>query len=85
LEMEVNLLERIVGLEDLKEMSPIKQNEVLMINVGTARSVGVVKEIKKNRIQLELKIPVCVEKENKVVISRQIAGRWRLVGFGQLV
>ncbi|MEM5879167.1 MAG: translation initiation factor IF-2 subunit gamma, partial [Candidatus Aenigmatarchaeota archaeon] len=85
LEIEVNLLERIVGLEDLKEMSPIKVNEVLMINTGTARSVGVVKEIKKNRIQLELKIPVCVEKENKIVISRQIAGRWRLVGFGLLV
>lgn len=84
LEMEVNLLERVVGSEDLKEVSSIKLNEELMINVGTARSVGSVVEVKKNRIRLKLKIPVCIEKKDKIVISRQIAGRWRLVGFGLL-
>ena len=82
LSLEVNLLERVVGSEDLKEMAPIKMNEDLMINVGTARSVGTVVEMKKNRIQLKLKIPVCAEKKDKVVISRQVAGRWRLVGYG---
>jgi len=82
LSLEVNLLERVVGSEDLKEMAPIKLNEDLMINVGTARSVGTVVEMKKNRIQLKLKIPVCAEKKDKVVISRQVAGRWRLVGYG---
>jgi translation initiation factor 2 subunit 3 len=85
LSLEVNLLERVVGSEDLKEMAPIKLNEDLMINVGTARSVGTVVEMKKNRIQLKLKIPVCAEKKDKVVISRQVAGRWRLVGYGVIV
>jgi len=85
LSLEVNLLERVVGSEDLKEMAPIKMNEDLMINVGTARSVGTVVEMKKNRIQLKLKIPVCAEKKDKVVISRQVAGRWRLVGYGVIV
>jgi translation initiation factor 2 subunit 3 len=42
-------------------------------------------EMKKNRIQLKLKIPVCAEKKDKVVISRQVAGRWRLVGYGVIV
>jgi translation initiation factor 2 subunit 3 len=82
LSLQVNLLERVVGSEDLKEMAPIKLNEDLMINVGTARSVGTVIEAKKNRIQLKLKIPVCAEKNDKIVISRQVAGRWRLVGYG---
>lgn len=82
LEIEVNLLERVVGTEDLKKIPPIKVNEVLMINVGTARSIGIVNEIKKDRIKVELKIPVCVEENDKVVISRQIEGRWRLVGYG---
>jgi translation initiation factor 2 subunit 3 len=85
LSLEVNLLERVVGSEDLKEMAPIKLNEDLMINVGTARSVGTVVEMKKNRIQLKMKIPVCAEKEDKIVISRQVAGRWRLVGYGVIV
>jgi translation initiation factor 2 subunit 3 len=85
LSLQVNLLERVVGSEDLKEMAPIKLNEDLMINVGTARSVGTVIEAKKNRIQLKLKIPVCAEKNDKIVISRQVAGRWRLVGYGVVV
>jgi translation initiation factor 2 subunit 3 len=82
LSLRVKLLERVVGSEDLKEMAPIKQNEDLMINVGTARSVGTVTEAKKDMVQLKLKIPVCAEKNDKVVISRQVAGRWRLVGYG---
>jgi translation initiation factor 2 subunit 3 len=85
LSLEVNLLERVVGSEDLKEIAPIKPNEDLMINVGTARSIGRVSEVKKNRVVLKLKIPVCVEKDDKVVISRQVAGRWRLVGYGKIV
>lgn len=84
LTMEIKLLERIVGMEDLKTMPPIKLNEDLMINVGTARSIGSVVEIKKNRVSLKLKIPVCVEKNDRIVISRQIAGRWHLVGLGAI-
>jgi len=82
LKMEAKLLERVVGSDDLKVMPPIKLNEELMINVGTARSVGTVEEIRKNVIGLKLKIPVCVEKNDRIVISRQVTGRWRLVGFG---
>ncbi|MEM5829442.1 MAG: translation initiation factor IF-2 subunit gamma [Candidatus Aenigmatarchaeota archaeon] len=85
LEMEITLLERVVGSKDLEEMSPIKQNENLMINAGTARSIGSVVEVKKNRVRLDLKIPICVEKNNKIVVSRQIGGRWCLVGYGVLV
>ncbi len=80
--LEVKLLERVVGSEELGEVKPIKQNEGVMINIGTARSVGLVTSMKKNRIELKLKIPVCVEKEERVVLSRQVAGRWRLIGYG---
>ncbi|MEM5853976.1 MAG: translation initiation factor IF-2 subunit gamma [Candidatus Aenigmatarchaeota archaeon] len=82
LEIEINLLERVVGTEDLKKMNPIRVGEALMVNAGTTRSVGVVSEMKKDKIKIELKIPVCVEKSDKIVISRQIEGRWRLVGYG---
>jgi len=82
LKMEAKLLERVVGSDDLKVIPPIKLNEELMINVGTARSVGTVEEIRKNVIGLKLKIPVCAEKNDRIVISRQVTGRWRLVGFG---
>jgi len=84
LEMEINLLERVVGLDDMKVTSPIKINEDLMINVGTARSIGSVKDVKRNRIGLKLKIPICVEKKERIVISRMITGRWRLIGYGTI-
>jgi translation initiation factor 2 subunit 3 len=56
-----------------------------MINIGTARSIGTVTSIKKNRLELKLKIPVCAEEKERVVISRQILGRWRLIGYGVIV
>lgn len=78
LSLEIKILERLFG----STVAPIKMNESLMINVGTARTVGTVAGIKKNRIELKLKIPVCVEEGERVVISRQIAGRWRLIASG---
>jgi len=82
LNLEVNLLERIVGTKEMLSVEPIKPNEILMINVGTARSVGRVKNVKGKNVELQLELPVCGEEGDKVVLSRQILGRWRLVGYG---
>jgi translation initiation factor 2 subunit 3 len=82
LNLTINLLERVVGSEELGAVTPIKVGEDLMINVGTARSVGTVTSAKKDRIELKLKIPVCVEEKERIVIFRQIARRWRLIGYG---
>ena len=66
-------------IREVKE--PIRVGEDLLINVGTARSVGTVMSVKKERIEMKLKIPVCFSKE-RIVISKQIAGRWQLIGYG---
>lgn len=84
LSLEIKLLERVVGLDKAAMTSPLKINEDLMINVGTARSIGTVTSIKKERVELKLKIPVCVEERERIVVSRQISGRWRLIGFGTI-
>jgi translation initiation factor 2 subunit 3 len=84
LTMEIKLLDRVVGAQEVKEISPIKINEEIMINVGTARSVGKVVSIKKDKVELKLKIPVCIEKKERIVISRLIVGRWRLIGYGSI-
>jgi len=84
LSLEIKLLERVVGLDKTAVTSPLKINENLMINVGTARSIGTVTSIKKERVELKLKIPVCVEERERIVVSRQISGRWRLIGFGTI-
>ena len=81
IEFEVNLMKRVVGSEEMGTVKPLKVGENLMVNVGTARSVGPIASIKKT-VRLRLKIPLCVEKRERIVISRQISGRWRLIGYG---
>ncbi len=81
LQMDIHMIERIV------ENSPsgnIKPNEMVMLSVGTATTVGIVKSIKKDYMEAVLKIPVCAEEKQRVVISRHIKGRWRLVGYGEI-
>jgi translation initiation factor 2 subunit 3 len=84
LRLDVKLLERVVGTKEFGKVEPIKLNETLMINVGTARSVGKVSYLKRDEVELKLKIPVCVEVGQRVAISRQVLGRWRLIGVGIL-
>jgi translation initiation factor 2 subunit 3 len=83
--IEIKLMERIVGSEELKSVAPIKVNEDILINAGTARSIGTITSIKKDKIDLKLKMPLCIEKKERVAISRQIGGRWRLIGYGAVV
>jgi translation initiation factor 2 subunit 3 len=85
IKLKIKLLERVVGTEEVKEVRNLSFQESLMINVGTARSIGIVKTIKGNEAEIELKIPVCVEKNDRVVLSRQILGRWRLIGIGSII
>ena len=82
LRFEAHMLERVVGAEDVKAMPPIKQGEKLLINVATQRTLGIVNKIKGKEIEVDLRIPLVIEKGEKVVLSRRIAGRWRLVGYG---
>jgi translation initiation factor 2 subunit 3 len=60
----------------------LKTNEPLMLSVGTATTVGVVTSGRSDSADISLKIPVCTEKDQRVAISRRIAGKWRLIGYG---
>jgi translation initiation factor 2 subunit 3 len=85
LEIKVNLLERVVGLKEFGKVEPIKAGENLMVNVGTSRSLAKVNSIKGDIVEISLSIPVCAEKNQRLTISRQISGRWRLIGYGKIV
>lgn len=79
--LKVTLFEK--SLEE--KVEPIKKGENIMLNAGTTRTLGIVENIKKDIIELELKIPVCVEKNDRVVLSRKIKERWRLIGYSKVV
>ncbi len=80
--IQVNLLKKVVGMDEETEVEPLRTNEPLMLNVGTATSVGRVTSARGSEADIELKLSVAAEEEDRVAISRRISGRWRLIGYG---
>lgn len=84
--MNMQLLERVVGVTDESSVEPIHSSEPLMLNVGTATTVGVVTSAREGGVvQVQLKRPVCAEKGDRVAVSRRIGARWRLIGVGSII
>ncbi|MFB6281076.1 MAG: translation initiation factor IF-2 subunit gamma [Haloferacaceae archaeon] len=82
-EMDVELLDRVVGQED-DEVEEISTGEPLMLTVGTATTVGSVTSARDREAEVALKRPVCAEEGAKIAINRRVGSRWRLIGIGTL-
>ncbi len=79
---EFHLLEWVVGLKEPQKVEPLKLSEPLMINVGTATTLGVITSLSKDEAHVKLRRPVCADVGARIAISRRIGGRWRLIGYG---
>lgn len=82
--METKLLPRVVGISDESAVEPIRSNEPLMLNIGTATTIGVVTSARSQDAEVKLKRPVCADKGAHIAISRRVGARWRLIGSGML-
>ncbi len=82
--MDLHLLERVVGATDELEIGDIKTSEPLMLNVGTATTVGIVTSARADVdvAEVKLKRPICAQSGSMVAISRRVGSRWRLIGVG---
>jgi len=76
------LLKRAIGTKELVQVDQIIKGERLLLDVGTAITVGKVEAAKKGVVTLQLVRPVCAEEGARAAISRKIANRWRLIGYG---
>ncbi|HJJ56320.1 MAG TPA: translation initiation factor IF-2 subunit gamma [Methanocorpusculum sp.] len=85
LKLDLKLMDRIVGAVSEQRIEPLRLKEPLMLSVGTAITVGIVTSAKKNKMEVDLKRPVCVEVGSHIAISRQVNGRWRLIGMGVII
>ncbi len=83
--VNLSLLDRVVGSQIESDMIEIKTGEPLMLNIGTATTIGVVSSARKNIADIKLKRPVCVSKNSRIAISRRIDSRWRLIGTGIII
>jgi translation initiation factor 2 subunit 3 len=82
LEIEYNVLERVVGGKEMTKLPPIQVKENIVLTIGTATRIGVVTGLGKSTMTVELKDPVAVWEGGRVALSRRVLGRWRLAGWG---
>jgi translation initiation factor 2 subunit 3 len=79
--LEPHLFQFVVGTKEKLKLEPFKQYEPLMINIGTATTVGVIQSAGKI-LKLLLRKPVIANNGDKVALARQVQARWHLIGYG---
>lgn len=84
LTLETQILDRAVGTKELMEIEEVSMNESLLLHVGAAITIGKVASIRKDSVLMKLSRPVCAQAGSRVALSRKIAGRWRLIGYGMM-
>ena len=72
-----------IKFSPIGKSEPIKLGEQVMISIGAARTVGIVKTVKKGNVEFELKLPVC-SAGDRAVFSRFTGEGWKLIGWGQM-
>lgn len=77
----VQLLDRLMGTQEMRTIEKIRTKETLVLNVGTSVTAGVVTSARDDIVELTLRRPVCVESESRIAISRRVGDSWRLIGY----
>lgn len=82
LRLKTTLLERVVNVGEDVKIDPLRLQEPLLLNVNSAKTVGLVVELKKGIATCRLKLPICAAVGENVTISRRMGNRFRLIGYG---
>jgi len=82
LTMDTHLFPRAVGTKELMEVEDVRTGEALLLDVGTSITAGNVVSLKGELASLKLNRPISADEGARAAISRKIAGRWRLIGYG---
>mgnify|MGYP006282363357 CR=1 FL=1 len=72
LSLKPHLLERVVGTKEELKVDPIAKNEVLMLNINSTATVGVVSEVSKKEFKCKLKLPIAAYHGTRATIFRRI-------------
>jgi len=82
--LNIQLFENVIGSREMGKVASVAKGERLLLNVGTAKTMGTVTKVAKDYLEATLTIPVCGEDGDRVALSRRIGSRWRLIGVGTL-
>ncbi|MEI7719496.1 MAG: translation initiation factor IF-2 subunit gamma [archaeon] len=83
--VKYTLFPEVFGTEAHEKVGNLIPSEPLMLSVNTSTTVGMVKKIKGNEVELNLKIPIVPIKGETIGIARNINAHWRLIGFGDIL
>lgn len=82
IELKLFLFDRM--LEELHENIKLKTTEPIVLTIGTNTAVGIVTKTDNKTATVVLKNEVIVEKHEKVAISKNINGQWRLIAYAEI-
>ncbi len=85
IKLKYELFPEVLGEEKTTKVEDLKPSEMLMLSINTTITVGKIKKIKGNEIELSLKIPIVPIKGDSVGLARNIHNHWRLIGFGEIL
>ena len=66
------------------KIESVKMSEMLLLSINTSMTVGIVKKLSPNELELSLKVPVISLSGENLGIARNINNHWRLIGYGEI-
>lgn len=88
IDVKYYLLKRLLGVKSTgtgtTKVSSLKQDELLMINVGSQSLAGKVTKVQKESVRIEFAKPVCANIGDKIALSRRVDNNFRLIGWGEI-
>ena len=88
IDVKYYLLKRLLGVKSTgtgtTKVSSLKQDELLMINVGSQSLAGKVIKVQKESVRIEFTKPVCANIGDKIALSRRVDNNFRLIGWGEI-
>ena len=73
-----------LGTKQETEVKPLARKEMLLLNIQSQTTVGIVIDPSKKNTTIDLKLPIAANPGDRITISRKIGDRFRLIGFGIL-
>ncbi len=80
IKMKINYFKREITDKKLD----LRKGETIVLSAGTATTIGDVISMKKEVIEVALKVPIAVEKKQKIAVSKKDGIRWRLIAYGEI-
>jgi len=85
LKINYSLFPQVYGVSGEAKVENLKISETLMLSVNTSITAGIVRSLKNNVLEVELKMPIVAFKGDNIGIARSINAHWRLIGYGEIV